>query len=356
MFRIGHLGDTLVALPAFSALRKSFPLARISLLTNTSAYNPHLVEAQSVLPVEGLFDEYIRYPADAAGSLAVFIKLLFQLRRRRFDAVVYLMTRNRLPKQIRRDLRFFRLAGITQSYGVGHLFDNLLDFGAERPLPKVCSEADFLMDCLERDGLAESGDNKIESAGVFEERDMTAAERWLAGTLHETLRSEKLIAVAPGSKWDSKVWDEDRYAWVVAQLIEKEGVFPIIFGGSEDAEKGDRLISRWGTGANAAGRLSVKESAAALSRCLFYLGNDTGAMHLAAASGTRCVAVFAAVDFDGRWHPVGSGHSVFRSSVPCEGCSSPNCANERLCLEMVQKDEVLEACLGILRGGSARAS
>ena len=120
--------------------------------------------------------------------------------------------------------------------------------------------------------------------------------------------------------------------------------FRSIFGGAEDREKGDRLIARCKNGVNAAGSLSVRESAALLQDCTLYLGNDTGTMHLAAAVGTPCVAIFAAIDWVGKWTPFGDNNRVFRKSVECEGCHTPTCFNNHKCLDLVTVDEVYAAC------------
>ena len=41
--------------------------------------------------------------------------------------------------------------------------------------------------------------------------------------------------------------DENRFAEVGSRLIEKYGVFPIVFGGQEDRDKGERLLRIWQT-------------------------------------------------------------------------------------------------------------
>lgn len=132
------------------------------------------------------------------------------------------------------------------------------------------------------------------------------------------------------------------------RLIENFGVFPVIVGGPEDRTVGERLIDRWGLGANAAGSLSVRVSAAMMERLTLYIGNDTGSMHLAAAAGLPCVAIFAAVDWPGRWHPIGDGHRVLRRHVECEGCHSPICFNYHKCLDLITVEQVFDACQSVL--------
>ena len=59
------------------------------------------------------------------------------------------------------------------------------------------------------------------------------------------------------------MWPIERYELVLASLIDEHDVMPIIFGGSEDKEIGDRIIRSLGRGINAAGQLSH----CCLSRC-----------------------------------------------------------------------------------------
>jgi ADP-heptose:LPS heptosyltransferase len=140
------------------------------------------------------------------------------------------------------------------------------------------------------------------------------------------------------------MWPEENYAELGERLIQELGLFPLLLGGTEDIARNERLIARWGHGANSAGRLSVRQSAAALSECRFYVGNDTGTMHLAAAVGTPCVVAFSAQDWPGRWHPYGQHHTVLRRAVACAGCQLRDCDQDLLCLKLIEVNEVYDAC------------
>lgn len=352
VFRIGHLGDTLVALPAFWAIRKAFPNAQISLLSNADLKNPHYISPQSVVPQTGLFDDFITYPTNL-GAIATNIgrlRLLAEIRRRKFDAVIYLMPRVRTPQQIDRDIKFFTLCKIPQVKGANYLKENTLTLDTPKPTPRVTSETNFLIDTLKHGGLAiDDGTADLHDLGITDDEN-ASSDRWLESMTDPAERSRPMIAVAPGSKWESKIWAEERYSEVISQLINENGILPIIFGGPEDREKGDRLISEWKTGINSAGQLSVRQSAALLQRCALYVGNDTGTMHLAAAVGTPCVAIFAAIDWIGRWEPFGSKNTVFRKTVECEGCQTADCFNNHKCLDLVTTNEVFTACAGTILG------
>ena len=349
IYRIGHLGDTLVSLPAFWAIRKYYPDAHLTLLTNSNANNPNYILAQNVLPKEDLFDDWLIYPSELGKlqSLLTFSKLFLEIRRRKFDALFYLTTRNRTVEQIKRDAWFFRSAGIKNIIGTEYLLKNLLDTNVSRPLPFIESEKDFLINCLRFEHIQIKDTGNLKPDLRLVENEIYEAEKWLEENCGKYLQTNKLLAVAPSGKWKSKIWSEDSFAEVVQNLIEKADVFPIVFGGAEDKEKGNRLIGQWKTGANAAGTLNIRQAAAALSKCRIYLGNDTGTMHLAASVGVPCVAIFSAIDWAGRWIPFGENHRIFRETVPCEGCLSSVCKFQHECMKAIKTDEVFAQCLSL---------
>ena len=356
VFRYGHLGDILVALPAIWTVKKAFPHAHLTLLSSFSYENTNYPTATNVMPREGLFDDWLVLPTQAskAATLFFFARLFFQVRRRKIDTLVYLMTRNRTPEMVKRDKRFFELAGVRQVIGTKHLLENMLPEDEKAPLPQMVPEHDYLLSCLTAEGIDSdvlAGSNPTELLLTAEEK--STAEKWLAENTGAAFAEKRLIGLAPGSKWESKVWDEKKYIEVLSRLITNKNFFPVIFGGSEDRNKGERIIEALranaanAAGANAAGVFTVRESAAALSACRLYLGNDTGTMHLAATVGVPVVAVFAAIDYPGRWYPYGESNIILRKTVPCEGCHSPHCKFNHECLD-TSVDEAYDACLALL--------
>jgi ADP-heptose:LPS heptosyltransferase len=347
VYRIGQLGDTIIALPAMWAIREHFPQAHLALLSNAYEGSP-VVAARSVLPATGLFDQWLTYPTgEGRTSARSFLQLLLRLRRERFDTLVYLAPRQRTTRQVRRDLLFFRAAGIRTF--IGHEgFAPLPPRADGTPLPTVEHEADHLINRLEQSGIPAPppGERMMDLKLTPDEYE--EARHWLAAGCGEAFQSRRLVGLCPGSKWPSKVWPEERFARLGERLLKEFGLFPVIFGGALDRERGERLIAYWGGGANAAGSLDVRTAAAALSCCQLYVGNDTGTMHMAAAVGTPCVATFSAQDWPGRWYPYGSGHIVLRQAVASEGCLLSVCDRDLQCLKLIEVEDVLNACRTVL--------
>ncbi len=343
VFRIGSLGDTLVSLPSFWAIRENFPGAKITLLCDKQVGRKYVLAAD-VLRGSGTVDDFLIYPAKDGrlSQLTAMIGLMWKLRRRRFRILIYLAPSLRDPQQIERDRRFFRLAGIRRLIGMGG-FQPRLKRAPDHSLATLSYEADLLLRRLASDGLRvpPPGHGRMDlGIGQVEQEEV---DRWLARL--PSSEGRNWIAVAPGSKMPAKIWPVERYAQVVKQLIEAYDVWPVVVGGTEDREVGNQLLATWGRGYIAAGELGLRASAAAISRCRLYVGNDTVAMHLATAVGVPCVAIFSSRAQPGLWYPYGTGHHVFRTPIDCEGCELQICIERQMeCIRRIGIDEVVQAC------------
>ena len=341
VYRIGNLGDTVVALPAIQAVRRRFPQARMTLLTERNP-NSRLVVVSDVLP-HGLFDDCVTYhSSDGRTDPRNLLALLPHLWRLRFDLLIYLAPRRRGPWSVRRDLLFFKLAGIRNIIGG----QGRVALGPRRPGEPVRAlehEADYLLDLVAQHGIPvpQAGERIIDLG--LESAEVSFAQTYLHS--HAVPWNGFPVAFSPGSKGASKRWPEAHFAQVGAHLIRGWDAFPVVFGGPEEAGLGDRLVEAWGRGLNTAGHLSIRQSAAALSFCRLFVGSDSGPTHLAAAVGVPCVGIYAAIDFPGRWHPYGRQHIVIRHDLECAGCMLVRCTTrETRCIKSITVQEVIAAC------------
>ncbi len=103
------------------------------------------------------------------------------------------------------------------------------------------------------------------------------------------------IALGPTANWTGKVWPAANFAALFARLREAvPAARPVVFAGPGAAERalGQALIDRLDDPIDLRGMLSLAEAAACLARCMLYVGNDSGLMHLAAATGIPTLGLF----------------------------------------------------------------
>ena len=113
IFRIGSLGDTVVALPCFHQVARKFPNSRRILITDKPA-SPKAASVESVLGKGGLIDGVIYFPPPPR-KIRDFMKLRAQIRETKANTLIYIADRNIFSTL--RDLCFFRLCGIRHVIG-----------------------------------------------------------------------------------------------------------------------------------------------------------------------------------------------------------------------------------------------
>ena len=343
VYHIGSLGDTLVSVPALWAVSENFPEAQITMLTNEPQVKG-LVQANTILDGSGMVDDCLFYPV---GKPWEIVRLLFQLRSRKFDALVYLIRAYEDDPRVKRDKIFFWLAGVPVQLGMKQLPSDVRQ-ASLRPLPVVERMADSLLNRLRADGLKiPSGSVRTDvNLGEQEELDV---QYWLSGLPGDGGR--RWVGLGIGGKVPCNIWPFERYLAVMKRLVSDFDIWPVFFGGPADRIVGDRLIRELGRGYVAAEVLGVRSSMAAMKRCALFLGNDTGSMHMAAAGGVLCVIPFSSQNVPGLWYPYGSGHVILRTPVSCEGCGLERCVEKKMsCILSITEDDVFGACSSILTG------
>jgi len=105
-----------------------------------------------------------------------------------------------------------------------------------------------------------------------------------------------IIGLGPTANWTGKVWPPDRFAALFHDLAAgpMPGARAAIFAGPgpQEAALAAPLLHALPDAIDLTGRLELAEAAACLARCALFVGNDSGLMHLAAASGTPTLGLF----------------------------------------------------------------
>jgi lipopolysaccharide heptosyltransferase I len=138
-----------------------------------------------------------------------------------------------------------------------------------------------------------------------------------------------VLAIGFSSRWPSKTWPREFFAAVVAAVAAQvPGLRCWLLGSPSERVLGDELAAAicQVPVLNCAGATEFGVLAAMLQASQALLTNDSGPMHLAAAMGTPCIALFGATDpaRTGPWGP--AGHHV----VVCTRCPAHPCF-ERIC-------------------------
>ncbi len=115
-----------------------------------------------------------------------------------------------------------------------------------------------------------------------------------------------------GAGWPSKRWPADRFAEVARYLGERYHLRTVIaWAGGEERLWADQIVVSAGAFAHIAPPTTLTELAALCQQAKFFIGCDTGPLHLAAAAGTPCISLFGPTNAR-RNGPYGDEHIVIQ--------------------------------------------
>jgi heptosyltransferase-3 len=345
IYRLGSLGDTILALPCFHLIRETHPGASITVLTNAPV-SGKAAPLESILDSSGLIDEVIHYPVGLRDPRKL-LALARRLRAGRFDLLVSLAAARGFAASLR-DLLFFKACGIPKIVGIPFQHRDLV---CERRPDGVLfeSEVDRLLRRVSSLGSADLKNRKWVDLGL------TPAERSEAnGLLVANSIEGKFIVASLGTKSLLKDWGTPSWAELLVQLSRSHPHLGLVLLGSPDEfNRSAELLKNWsGPVANFCGVTSPRVSAALLERAAIYVGHDSGPMHLAAAAGTRCVAIFSAHAPPGQWFPVGAGHTILYPTTFFDPQRMEDLDYQKGALASIKVSAVLQAAQSILDDGT----
>jgi lipopolysaccharide heptosyltransferase II len=341
------LGDVVLALPALEALRRRFASASVTIVAREWAADllrghPH-VDAVVV-------DERRR----GSGSPLPVLGLARRIARERFDLAVVLSRSFASALAV-------RLAGVPLRAGLacqgrGALFTHSVRETEGHRLHR--HHAEVFLDVARSVGAeGEARHARI----VADAADEAAAMRLLVGA--GLGPDEPFLAVHPGASRVERTWPAERFGSVARQAGEEHGLRILILGTS-DEERVCRLAAD-AAGAEAAcavGAAGLRTLAAVHAKASLVLGNDSGAMHLAAATGTPVVGVFGPGD-PRKTAPL-AGDGAFEGVTLAFACSPcrqrffhecrPADSGRPFCLHDLEEAQVLGAVRRQLHAARAR--
>ena len=103
------------------------------------------------------------------------------------------------------------------------------------------------------------------------------------------------IGLGPTANWSGKIWAPARFVALFQELAAgMPGARAVVFAGPGGAERAMAapVLAGLPGAVDLGGVLSLPEASACLARCAVFVGNDSGLMHLAAATGTPTLGLF----------------------------------------------------------------
>ena len=322
------IGDAIMSIPALWAIRRRWPDAEITILGRPAI--AELYEGQEFANRVMSLDGNLKNPIVAERQSR-------ELRGERFDCAVlfqnafsaaWLAWRAKIPQRIgyARDARGLLLTRAVAVPKAGEI---------------PAHEAYYYLELLRRAGWLDEIPKVEQITLKLNPETVMRAE---ARICEAGSRSKMRIALAPGASYGSaKCWLPERFAAVADALVDEFGADVILFGASSEIEICRKIAERMRhRPVSFAGQTRMNELPAFFSHCQLFLGNDSGAMHVAAAVGVPVVAVFGSTDPEGT-APVTAKRILVRHAVSCSPCFLRECPIDHRCMTRVSVEDVRRA-------------
>ena len=322
------LGDAVMALPAMAAVRRHFASAELTVAAGSGVARL-FAERTGVAP-----DRILEVPTGDRAAVR-------QLRDGRFDVGVLFPNSFATAWVMRR-------AGVTHRWGYGRSARGwLLTRRAARHADAgrgLAHQSDYYRQLVRGLGIpCEEDAPRIDVTPAAVARSMR-----LAGL--KSSHDARLVLLAPGAAYgQAKQWSPDRVAALIGRLVGERGATCVLVGAAHDRDAGIRIESWLRDHAPAAsaglrnliGRTQLADLIALAAGSRVCVTNDSGAMHVAAATGVPVVALFGPTD-ERVTRPLGRG-DVLTAPVFCRPCHLRDCPIDHRCMKRITVDTVFAA-------------
>ena len=276
VIRTSAMGDVALTTPVLRGMREQYPEVELVLLTR-SAFKPFF---SSITGLELFFPDLKNRHKGIRGVFRLFKDIN---RQSEIDYVIDL--HDVLRSKILRF--FFRLTGVPVS---------VLDKGRSEKKSLITGKKKVqLKHSVERycDVFAKAGFPVVPSKG-----------NWIVPSPDTILKPEFIaemqgvlnIGVAPYAKHKLKMWPESNMVRLIGLISEKHRCRFWLFGGAEDSERLEALQLKISGSTNLAGKLSLDEELAFMSKLDLMIAMDSSNMHMAALLGTKVISIWGGTD------------------------------------------------------------
>jgi heptosyltransferase-1 len=332
IIKLSAIGDVVQTMPALEALKKTYPDSAINWAVEEAAagiLEGHPLINRLLVSRRKSWVRMLKNPLTFYQGLIDIVRFISELRSTRYDIAIdfqglfksgILIGLAKAQRKIgfdrTRELSYVFLNERIPAYDIDkHALERYLDvaryLGAKDPSP-ACTlpiEREIFMVKERIGGLKPAG--------------------------------RPLVAINPVARWKTKLWSEWKFAELADRLISERNAVVIFTGSHDDGLVNARILAMMKQKAVSwAGETTLKELAALASLCTVFITTDTGPMHLAAAAGTRVVALFGPTA-PWRTGPFGPSHVTVRAGLTCSPCFKKTCDDNIRCMEEITVDEVM---------------
>ncbi len=274
--RLSHIGDCILTMPLLAAIREQYPHAFIAWAVESPSHK--------LLELHPLLDEIVVIPKGWMGKRKCWSELRQTFKRLKFDIAID-------PQGITKSAALGWISGAKKRIGIRGRWGREFSPWLNNCLVETKSQhlVDRSLELLSEIGIKASN---IDYGLLLCEKSTTSVEHALARIDSQGRLKHGFCLINPGAGWRSRRWENDRFGSVASYLKRHHGVTSlVVWAGDEELEMAQEIVAFDKDASVLAPKTDLRELAVLCQRASFYLGGDTGPMHLASAMGTPCIGL-----------------------------------------------------------------
>lgn len=315
IIKISSLGDIILALPSFKALKDNHPNGHIAILV-ARAYAPILAGCPFIDEIIPLDDTY--------KSLPTFLRASALLRNRSFDYI-------------------FDLQNSRTSHMIAFLSFPRFSFGYAIRWGALLSKTSAYQ---RLDTPLQSQERVLALAGISLRQRIVPLWHQAPREYETVLKKNPCIGIVvrASNRWQTKNWPLRHIAQLLTLIRKHMPSYTIVLLGDTHAMPLAQRLERLSEKPliNTCGKTHMQDMAGIIGSLHAIITPDTAALHIAAAYSTRIVALFGPTD-PARHTPETSRIRILCKKQPCSHCYKPLCKNKasQACMTSITPQEVL---------------
>jgi heptosyltransferase II len=299
VIQTAFLGDAILTLPMIQELYKNFNNPSIDVIAIPST--AEIFEASPYIEKVIVYDKH-----KSQRSLSNLLDFVGKIRKSNYDCIYS-------PHRSFRTSLIVFLSGIKKTYGfdkssASFVYKNKIKYNPS--IHEVARNLSLIGFDIKNDGWKILPEVKIDNN----------IERKVDSCL-ENLKGRKIIAIAPGSVWQTKRYPAEYFEKIILNL-NKKNYFVALIGSKEDSELCSELCRTNSQMIESfAGRLSIVESIELIKSSSLMICNDSAPTHMAMAANIPALTIYCSTIPDFGFYPYNSkSESISFSGLKCKPC------------------------------------
>jgi len=336
IIQTAFIGDVILTTPLISRLQENFPQARIDFLTIPNSFN--ILETNPDLNKIIIFDK-----AGEDKGIRALLRTASQLAEENYDVCLVphrslrsaiLARKSRAPLRIGFDRSAWKKAFTTIVPYRSDYHEIERNLSLLSPLGIKTHISTPTVIATVEDRLVVDEQLKILESGTY----------------------KHLIAVAPASVWPTKRWPADKYA-ALCRILQDYRIAALLIGSQDDMALCQRIAADLPNTFSLAGKFTLRQTYALLTRCSGVVTNDSAPLHLGMAAGIRVFAIFGSTVPAFGFAPFGEmAYILENTTLSCRPCTThgrKTCPIKTFeCMATVKEEAVADLIVSTLNTGS----